>query len=128
MLFIPMLKTLTLFLSLLIIKSSVAQHMLNDSSGFFITVINDQQETVQGITIELFNATNKGLVKSAISNFKGQAVFYNIGAGEHYFVMSGVGYQVQTSPVYKFPFAAGSGQNQTIQLTQEVANMQEVLM
>ena len=119
-------KIVIFLLLLLFLKTSTAQTLVSESSGFFITVINDHQQFVQGITIELFNAAKKKLVKSAVSNSKGQAIFYNIEAGEHYFIMSGVGYLIQTSPVYTFPFAAGLSQNQTIQLTQDISSIQDV--
>ena len=119
-------KTLIFFLLFLLLKTSIAQPLMNDSSGFFISVINDQQHFLQGITIELFNAAKKNLVKSVISNAKGQAVFYNIKAGDYYFVVSGVGFQVQSTLLYKFPGAAGLGNKQTFQLTQDVSDMQDV--
>jgi len=119
-------KTFIFLLLLLFLETSIANPLRNDSTGFSITVINDKQQFVQGITIELFNSAKKNLVKSAISNAKGKAVFYNIKAGQYYFVISGIGYLVQTSPVYTFPFAVGTDQNQTIQLAQEFSNMQDV--
>ncbi|MEO5891972.1 MAG: outer membrane beta-barrel protein, partial [Ferruginibacter sp.] len=119
-------KILFFVLLLVIAKAGTSQPLMNDTAGFFITVVNDKQQFAAGATVELISVENKSLVKTAITDSKGLAVFTNITAGEHYFSISSAGFQPQTTPVYIFPLAPNADKKQTIILLPELGNMQGV--
>ncbi|MEP7144793.1 MAG: outer membrane beta-barrel protein [Ferruginibacter sp.] len=108
-------------------ETSSSQPLMNDTTtSFCITVVNEKQQFVEGVSIELASAGNNALIKAVLTDAKGIAVFTNIAAGEHYFSISGAGYQPQTTPVYTFPLAANTDKKQTIILLPDIANMQGV--
>lgn len=111
---------------LLVFETGNSQSLMNDTSNFFITVVNDKQEFVEGVSIELINAEKKALIKAALTDAKGVVVFRNIAAGRHYFTTSGTGYQPQTTPIYLFPLNATTGSKQTILLIPNVSDMQAI--
>lgn len=113
------------FLQVLLATGSLccSQPLMNDTAAFYITVVNDARRAAEGITVQLMNAENKQLIKSAITDASGNAGFTNIVAGTHYFNISGAGYKTQTTTAYTFPLAGGI-KNPTIQLLPDVANLQ----
>jgi outer membrane receptor protein involved in Fe transport len=119
-------KTLLYILFLVIAKTSVSQPLMKDSVNFYITVINDKKQSVEGVSIEQFNASKKTLIKTALTNNKGVAVFYNMAEGHHFFIISGVGFKTYKTSIYTFPIAATKQNYQTIQLQTDVASLQDV--
>ncbi len=103
-----------------------SQPFINVDSRFTITVLNEKHQLAAGVTVTLVNAVNKAVLKTGITNAKGEVVFSDISAGEHYFTISSAGYQSQVTAGYTFPLASGTDKKQTIQLLPAVANLQEV--
>ena len=123
-----MLKTIFYILFLVIAKTSICQPLRKDSTDFYITVINDKKQIAEGVSIDLFNATKKILIKTTLTNNKGTAVFFDMAEGSHYFIISGVGFKSYKTPVYTFPLAAGIDNNQTIQLETVISNLQDITL
>ncbi|MEP7109568.1 MAG: outer membrane beta-barrel protein [Ferruginibacter sp.] len=121
-----MCKSLFFVLLLVIGKTGRGQALTNDTTSFSIRVVNEKQQSAEGVSIELISTTNKSLEKAALTDAKGVAVFSNIAAGGHYFTVSSAGYQSQTTPVYTFPLTANTDRKQTILLSPYVMNMQDL--
>ncbi len=84
----------------LIVNNTIAQ--VKDSL-FTINVLAEKQQPAAGATVELFNAATSILVKAAIADDKGEAVFNNLTPGEYRFKITNTGYQPQTTINYTFP-------------------------
>src|SRR5205809_7994300 len=93
-----------LFIIFLLLTSlGNGQPFRNDTSAvFFINVVNEKKQPVEGASIELTNATTNTLIKAAITDEKGSAVFTGISPGDLYFAISSAGYQAQKTSVYSF--------------------------
>lgn len=103
-----------------------AQPHINDTTSFYITVVNEKQQMAAGVSVELISAVGKALVKVAVTNEQGQAVFTNIAAGKHYFTITAVGYQSQTTELYDFPLPEATQKKQLVKLLPNVADMKGV--
>ena len=91
-------KKVTLFIVLLICGGFC---FAQPQSNFSITAINDKAEPLVYATAELFS--NNKLVKAALTNTKGIAVFQNIAAGNYTVTITQVGYKTQTIADFNFP-------------------------
>ena len=70
-------------------------------SAFTLTVLNEKQQPVDGATVQ--QLAGGKLVKAAITNAKGMAIFENVVAGDYTFMVTCTGYAPQTTSVYHFP-------------------------
>lgn len=67
---------------------------------FTITVTNEKAAPIANATVELLS--NNKLVKAAITDAMGDAVFKNIATGTYSFSITQVGYKKQTTALYNF--------------------------
>ncbi len=70
-------------------------------TNFTIAVTNEKAEPIANATVELLS--NNKLVKAAITDAKGNAIFENIATGSYIFSITQVGYKKQTTALYNFP-------------------------
>ena len=118
-------RRLIFFISLLLATGkSIGQRVMEDSSSFLLTVVNEKQEAAGGVSIEMLSAKDSSLVKAAITDTKGQAIFNGILAGIHFFKVSGTGFHPQFTQAYLFPLDPSVSPEHTIVLAQKVATMQ----
>ena len=118
-------KFFLLLVLILMETTSFGQPLVNDTTSFSLTIINEKKEYTPGVSVELISAASKSLVKAAVTDEAGVAIFTNITNGKHYFTITAAGYQPQTTPMYDFPLA-DIERNQVIQLFPIVASMQGV--
>ena len=97
-------------LLLLSIRSVHCQILQADSTGLYITVLNERSVPVEGATIEMIGQLNGKMQKADISNQEGNASFKNIYSGEYYFSITATGHEPQKTTVYKFPLTEPSRQ------------------
>ena len=102
-----------------IFSIGVAQPPQVDTSDFTIAVVNEKQQPFEGATIELVHGKNT-LIKAAVSDVNGQAVFQLANDGQYTFRISASGYAPQTTPVYTFPFEGKPPVKITLQSTAKV--------
>ncbi|MBK8521746.1 MAG: outer membrane beta-barrel family protein [Ferruginibacter sp.] len=69
-------------------------------ASFTLTVTNEKAAPLTEATVELLS--NNKLVKAAITDAKGNAVFENIATGSYSFSITLVGYKKQTTALYNF--------------------------
>ena len=75
----------------------------NQASGeaFTVTVLNEQNEVLEGAVVEVLKAADKKLVKSAVTNKNGVSVFYIPFSESYIFNTSYVGYETRISNIGK---------------------------
>ncbi|MEO6733962.1 MAG: hypothetical protein ABIN01_22250 [Ferruginibacter sp.] len=119
-------KILSIIIALFLLQICNSQPLMNDTTSFSLTIINGKQAAAEGVSIELFSASKKALLKTLLTDTKGIAVFKNIPSGDHYFTLSGMGYQSQTTPVFTFPLAPDTQSKLVFQLLPQVSEMKNV--
>lgn len=106
------------FLFLLFISGqTMAQQSLT------ITVKNDKQQPAAGASVELRNGTDSALLKTALANATGTALFENVNSGTYFFKISHAGAETITTKTYGFP---GDGDKHTIALKAAAQTLQGV--
>ncbi len=91
---------------LLLAKQGLSQSAIPDTATFSVSIQNDKQQPAAGATVELLNGATTVLVKAAIADEKGVAVFDRIAPGEYRLRITNAGYQPQTTALYTFPVTA----------------------
>ncbi len=91
-------KTIQLIAYLLVF---VLVHAQQTADNFTITVQNESAQPLSNTTVELFS--NNKLIKAAISDAKGIAVFEKIVTGNYSFTISHTGYKTQSTATFNFP-------------------------
>jgi iron complex outermembrane recepter protein len=71
------------------------------NNNFTITVLSETAQPLANTTVELFS--NSKLIKAAISDAKGIAIFEKIAAGNYNFTISHTGYKIQSTAAFNFP-------------------------
>lgn len=99
-------RTAGLFALLLIVTMARAQQPAGTTRSFMVWVLNDKSQPAEGATVELLSNTK--LVKAAISDAKGMAIFENIAAGTYSFSISFSGYITKTTALINFPATINS--------------------
>jgi iron complex outermembrane receptor protein len=94
-------KPILSILFLLLFIATFSQAPISSSTGFVITVINEQSQPMEGVTVELLQ--NNKLVKAAITDEKGTCSFENILSGPYTFSITYAGYQNQVIDTIHFP-------------------------
>lgn len=96
-------KTSLLITFLLLFTSTYPQVAIDNNPDFIITVINEQSQPMEGVTVELLQ--NDRLIKAAITDAKGIAGFENITPGKYSFSVTHTGYFGQIIDTINFPSA-----------------------
>lgn len=94
-------KTAVLMVLILLSFTGYAEPSAKKTSGFTLMVLNEKSQPADGATVQLLK--DGKLVKAAITDAKGMAVFENIADGAYTFMITYTGYQAQTTGVYHFP-------------------------
>ncbi|MEO8173294.1 MAG: outer membrane beta-barrel protein [Sediminibacterium sp.] len=95
-----MMRSLLAVLTLACALPCMAQTPANNDA-FTVTVTNAQNEVLEGAVVEVLNAADKKLIKSAVTNKNGVSVFYISLTGQYILTSSFVGHDVLTIPVGK---------------------------
>lgn len=94
-------KSVICFFLLLLLTQSAYSQSAKDS--IFITVLNEKQQPLEAATIELLRATDSSLVKTALTDAKGNALLLKIATGTYTLVISYTGYATQILNNYTIP-------------------------
>lgn len=119
-------KFLLFILLLCVVKLCISQPSANDTEVFSITVLDDKQQSAEAATVELLSANDSSLVKTALTDGKGVAVFSDIPAGNYYYKITYTGYQAKYTSLYTFPQAAQEKKALTISLLPAASTLQGI--
>lgn len=71
------------------------------TDAFTVTVLNEQNEVLEGAVVEVLKASDKKLLRSAVTNKNGVSVFYISATDTYIFNTSYLGYETRTSNIGK---------------------------
>ncbi len=114
-------KAICLLLSFLFYAIACCQPVTNNTSGFSLTVLDENAKPADGAVVELLK--NNKLVKAAITNTKGIAVFGKIEEGDYTFSVTYAGHKPYVTDIYHFPSAVNTA---TIKLEPASITLQEI--
>lgn len=107
-------------LLLLIAKNLYAQ---SGNDSITLLILTDKNQPAPSATIELLNAADSSLLRTAITDGKGQAFFYKIKKGSYFFKLTHAGYETFKSKKFQFPM---DGSSQSICLKPLAKTLQAV--
>ncbi|MES2003679.1 MAG: outer membrane beta-barrel protein [Bacteroidota bacterium] len=85
---------LVLLAALLLLCTILVTAQTSDGpAGFTVTVVNEQKEPLEGAVVEIRNATDKKLIKSAVTTKTGLSVFYIAVTADHLLSISYIGFE-----------------------------------
>jgi iron complex outermembrane recepter protein len=90
-----------LFLSVLSLLSVATMAQDADKHTISVSVKSDVQSAIENATVELFRAQDSSLVKAAITDNKGTALFENVSAGKYFIKASSVNHIPQQSASFE---------------------------
>jgi hypothetical protein len=79
-----------------------SQYTYAQNSNAWGTIIDEHKNPAEFVTVALYKATDSSLVKTALTNDKGQFTFNLNKAGDYFFKASNMGYKVFKSKTLKF--------------------------
>lgn len=101
-------KPLILFAIILAVANNIQGQPGTDSASFKVTVFSEKRQPLEGATIELIQTNDTILIKTAITDNRGTAVFKKMPNSNYYFTITYAGYQFYTTPIYQIPLLAGN--------------------
>ena len=104
-------KIILLSLLLILIMSANAAAQTNKRGNINTIVANNQQSPIENATIELRKAKDSSLVKTALTDKAGAAVFENILYGEYIIRAGSVGFAPNFPCIVCLPFANKINEN-----------------
>jgi outer membrane receptor protein involved in Fe transport len=86
----------------LLLSFGVLGQRLNESEGFLVEVLQENQQPAAGVSVEMLSTRDSVLQKAGVTDSTGTALFTDIVPGEYIFRVTSIGYQPQVSEVYTF--------------------------